>query len=479
MIKDKGRIRTIVSIIIFSLSLSSIVFLASCSDSERNQPYLSPVSTVLINLGNKSGKSAGRMEASMPADITSITITVTGAGMAPITRQFNEPADTVKELTVPSGAVRNFTAIAQSPSVTYVGNTVATLPANQTVSVPIVMVPVPALFANEGSPTEPIYIEANTLPYIGQVGTGRSYYYTNPSSYQYLNINMLQLTDDADLISFTDSSDYSSPLDPLLGQNYCGRTKDEMLFAMGYSGNYYFVVDGNHTKRGAAFVIDCTANDGTKISLPPGTMAVPLKAPVGLTYYIDLLAGVPNYFTAFVEEGKQHWINLYEYFGTAVTTVSDSLFYDTPNVSNTFIPDNNVIFFNIQGDILGSPYIEIVASEGTQGEPVELFPSASSDYGRANFCMAGALTPSYYRFPVNPSAEYLISLSSATNNINWTIYNNPDFTNNIVASFTDTTGNEQSGGNFTSGYIYIRVEDAEDVGSDYGGATFILYITPI
>ncbi len=492
MIKNQGCARTIASIIVFSMTLSSLLFLVSCSDYERNHPYLSPFSTVLINLGNKSSKIPGRMEASMPADITLITITVTGAGMAPIITQFTEPTDTVKELTVPSGAARNFTAVAQSPSVTYVGNTVASLPAGQTVSVPIVMVvsTIPPVFRSEGTPSRPVEITVNdATPHVGQVNTGRSYYRATISdTFDSYIIKVSYMTGDVDLFGFGNDNMYTTQESPIFLANYCGRTKDETLDATTFIGDYYFVIDGSHTQFGAAYTVECL---GVNVSLsiwPTGTIADPLLFPVGLMGDANrarMDSSFNNYCMALVDPGRQYWINIYEYSDSLFTSIYSTILFNDPLpvIDTTFISPTNIAYFTETGTSVDSEYRTVItANEGTAAMPVDLHPSTSFDYKRANYCMVGASPhSSYYRIPVDPEFSYNLSLTSEdlsiTNNINLYVYADSSF-ENPIHTFTDTISYEMEIGQFPSGYVYVRAEDVSDTGSFYG-ATFILDIQPI
>jgi hypothetical protein len=472
-----------------SVFIASFIFaaiqLTSCSDSERKMPYITNLTTVLINLGNASKKSTTRMEAAMPSGITTITITVTGPDMAPISKTIS-PLQSLIELSVPSGAARNFTAVATSPAMTYTGNTVATLPAGIIVSVPILMIPASPVYTNEGSADTPIEIPANSDTYNGHVGTGKSYYYTNPGSSLYLTVSIKDLTDDADLISYYNDSSFVSSEAPNFPLNYCGRLKDEKVTTSSFGDrNYYFIVDGSHTRAGASFTIRSSAY-GTSTTPPPNIYLpdYPGLVSVGIPMLSRITTpDFANYYTAVVNPGRQYWINGHDYsIDTTTTVYQDPLYTSVIGTwlwpSNTFTAAVSTVYYTATGIAGNSFTLEMVANEGTAAAPIDLFPSDNMNYKRANYCIVGGLSlGSYYRFPAAAGQCYAVSIDSIINknNVNIYVYDSPDFVTPIASiPTTDYIGEVSALSN--SGYIYVRILPFE-LGTIVG-ATYLLSVTP-
>lgn len=193
-----------------------------------------------------------------------------------------------------------------------------------------------------------------------------------------------------------------------------------------------------------------------------------------------------NYCMALVDPGRQYWINIYEYSDSIFTSIYSTILFNDPLpiIDTTFISPTGFVYFTETGTSSDGDYLTVItANEGTVAMPVDLYPSTSFDYQRANYCMVGATQSSYYRFPVDPSREYYLSITSEdtsiANNINLYVYDDVFFLNELY-SFPDTISNEFINiGQFPSGYIYVRADDYPDVGGSFYGATFIIDIRPI
>ncbi|HOD16051.1 MAG TPA: hypothetical protein PLL11_16255 [Spirochaetota bacterium] len=305
--------------VIMAIFIAPIMFLASCSDSEQRLTNGDAMSKVILNLGGATASSGGIRAASAPSNITSVNVTVTGAGMTPITVTDTALGGTI-ELSVPAGPARLFAVVITTTDGVYSGTAVASLPAGATVSVPIVMESGGLFgFSNEGSIENPIVLSLDTPSYsftrLGSVGRGKSYYsIVDTGTHDFLNISITALTDDADLVSYAGDPNYYEVVSPNFGQNYCGRTKDESISAFIFPSPYYFVVDGSHTKNGARFMINCIAHNGMVSDGPPIANG-PSDAnivPIGMPYDSRVSDTFSiNYYTSIVKPGTQYWINGY------------------------------------------------------------------------------------------------------------------------------------------------------------------------
>ncbi len=461
----------------------------SCSDSEHRVPPSLLTTRVILDLGGSSGTVDGPRMSSAPPDITSISLTVAGPGMMPISRTYAPPFPDTINLSVQSGPARTFTAVAAAPDVTYSGTAVANLPAGETVSVPIVMTA--NGFASEGTPDEPILIPNDGTPVIGRVGTDTSYYYTDHGLFTHLDIAVKEMTDDADLLDYTGDNSFQNFPVITFGVNYCGRGKDEWIFHFTGTppfGYYYFAVDGRHTANGAAYIITADVHGGAVVEIPVGSIASPLIVPVGL--HIDTgirSSSVPpyvNYYTAAVDAGKEYWINMYGNDPTTYTTIYQDPGFITEIGGDTFTATGSMVFFTASGEGTDNFPLEVTTGEGSIEEPVELYPDEELSWGlqrRANYCMVGGeYSSSYYRFPITMMGTYQIQVTSLYGNIgdvDLYVYSDPSFDAGslVGSSATPGTGEEslfQGSSSFPDGSIYVEVMDNGGTGS-----TFILSVT--
>lgn len=481
----RNRIFQSASSVMVTIALIMPVFILSCSDSEHRIPPALLTTRVILDLGGASDTGDGPMKSSAPPDITSIALAVTGPGMMPISRTYFPPFEDTITLSVQSGPVRTFTAVALSPTVTYSGSAVADLPAGQTVSVPIVMSA--DGFASEGSPDEPILIPNDGTPYIGRVGTDTSYYYTDYGSFTHLDITMKEMTDDADLLDYSNNSTFTPPPTITFGINYCGRGKDEGISY--YTGTppfgyYYFAVDGSHTVNGAAYIITSRVHSGSVSDISIGDSLSPLVVPVGLQVDTGIRDfSIPpfiNFYTTMVEAGTQYWINMYGNDPGTVTTVYEDPTFSTVIGSSSFTAPGSLVFFTASGSVIDSFPLEVTTNEGSIDEPVELCPDEEYLAGRANYCMVGGdYSSSYYRFPITAVGTYEILVTSLYGNmgdVDLYVYSDPSFdAGSLVGSSTnigDGIDEEVWGNSFPDGNIYVEVRDMRG-----SGATYIVSVT--
>lgn len=482
----KSLFNRIISLTLFSLLPAIMIvtplFLStSCSDSERRMSNGDAMSTVLINLGTPSHSKSGPMAASAPSNIISVTVTVTGPGMPPMSSTYNAVSGTI-DLSVPSGPSRIFAVVVMTTDSVYSGKAIASLPAGATVSVPVVM-EYGALTG--GTIDNPLFLPAGFAVYPGSVGKGKTYYYTDPGTHAFLELAISGLTDDADLISYSDDATYSAMTYPQFGQTYCGRNKDESISTSGGGGPYYFVVDGSHTKLGARFLIKCLAHDGIVVGPSNvGTMLEPNIVPVGLPYntrvaWDSILLINADFYSSIVKPGTQYWVNTYPYEPTNLTTIyMGPLFTNPLPGTNTFTAPGSLACYGITNVSFANTFtLEVVASEGTRMNPIDLYPDEEFMAGRANYCMVGGgYGSSYYRFPISGIyfSSYIIRVSSILGGVGMYVYNGPSFTemDQINASNNSGTTDEVVGvilSDFPDGYVYVEVYD--DNGS---GSTFVL-----
>ncbi|MBN2078924.1 MAG: hypothetical protein JW838_08155 [Spirochaetes bacterium] len=461
--------------VMVAIALIMPVFILSCSDSEHRIPPALLTTRVILDLGGSSGTGDGPRMASAPIDLLSISISVAGPGMMPISLSFTAPFPDTIQLSVPSGPARAFTAVAVTPDTTYLGTAVANLPAGETVSVPIIMTA--AVFTSEGTPDEPILIPNDGTPYIGRVGTGRSYYRTDQGSFNFLNILITEQTDDADLLGFAGDSTFSdiNIVYPVFGANYCGRGKDESINSLSHVGYYYFIVDGSHTSGGAVFVISCMAHNGMVGDIMVGSIVSPIVVPVGIQVQTGLRdISVPpyiNYYTSAVVTGTQYWINLYGNLLDTVTTAYRDATFSTIIGGTSFTAAGKNVFFTASGSTTDNFDLEVTATEGTPSRPVTIYPDELFGSGRANYCMVGGEgASSYYRMPVNfIDAMYEIMVTDFWGDVDLFVYDSASFDEPVASS--ETIGNgvieEAWGDLFPEGCIYIRVVDMSGTGSTF------------
>jgi hypothetical protein len=477
----------VLSALALFLLAGPLFILTSCSDTERRMIGNEAMSTVLINLGTSKSSTSGRMAATAPENITTVTVTVTGPGMTPIVKTLSTAPPTI-DLSVPSGPARLFSAVVTTTNGIYAGTALASLPAGSTVSVPIVMRFGGAIgFKNEGSPTDPVFVESSlmgSITHIGQVGTGYSYYYMDPGIYEMVDVSIKELTDDADLWGYGFSTVPNfAEMEPLqFKKNFCGRTKDENIFSSNPGGGsmYYFAIDGSHTKAGARYVIVCTRNNGLVTGPPPiGTSYGPIIVPVGLPYDTRVVPTDLNYYTSVVMPGRTYWINSYfKDFPFTITLYQDNFVTALPG--NTFTAMLPFIFYDVEGQEMETTLtVEVVANEGSPAAPVELYSDEFYQTGRANFCMVGgAGGSSYYRVRVSGEffLGYRIKVTSIQGDVSLTVYRSGSFASPDLFDFSNTslTGDEEVSGtlsDFPDGYAYIKVSDMNGSGS-----TFVLNV---
>ncbi len=121
-----------------ALALAPLIMAASCSDPEQRLTSGDAMSTVILDLGEAPADTEGPNLAQAPAGIVSVSVTVTGPGMSPIS--FTETTiDGVRALSIPAGPARVFSVRVQTLDEFFIGTAAAHLPAGATVSVPIVM----------------------------------------------------------------------------------------------------------------------------------------------------------------------------------------------------------------------------------------------------------------------------------------------------------------------------------------------------
>ncbi|TFH38341.1 MAG: hypothetical protein E4G96_10605 [Chrysiogenales bacterium] len=279
---------------------------------------------------------------------------------------------------------------------------------------------------------------------------------------------------------------------PNFGVNYCGRTRNE-YWNNGFPDNdYYFVVDGSHTKFGARFVIRCLAHSGSFVTPPNiGTMSAPNSVPVGFPYstrVADLLenGGIANYYTTAVKTGTQYWINTYPDEPSNITTVYLGPLFANPLSpgTSTFNATNLATCFGITNASFENSFtLEVVAHEGTQAHPVLLYPNEDEliSTGRANYCMVGGGSgSSYYRFPVaTPKPPYInnyyVNVTSVLGDVSLRVFNGPSFDEaspDLIGSSdnpgtSDEDVSTQTTDVFADGYLYVRVDDASGTGSTF------------
>lgn len=470
-----------------ALFLVTVILIASCSNSEQRLPAGDTMSKVIINIGGSDASGGSRMAGMAPSNITSVSVTVTGAGMTPMSVTDTVLAGTI-ELSVPAGPSRLFAVVVTTIDAVYSGTAVASLPAGTTVSVPIVM-EYGGLFglSNEGSIENPVLISLDentyTSTWMGTVGKGISYYsVVDPGSHTFLNISITALTDDADLISYAGDSNFYEMLSPNFGQNYCGRTHDEAVSASSFSSPYYFVVDGRHTKTGARFMITCIAHDGMKIGNPPmGTILNPNIVPVGLPYSSAVSMAEPiNYYVSLVKAGTQYWINGYDFDSSSQIFAYDSAAFTTP-INPPITSTGNIIGFTASESVSTTDNftLEVVANEGTDTNPIKLYASDIFDIERTNYCMVGGgYGNSYYRVPISTYDFYAIGLTDIKNDIDLTVYSGPSFSSPEEIGLSTNSGTESEAvtlpindGDLPDGNLYIKVSDNNGAGS-----TFILNV---
>lgn len=473
--------------LIMAIFIAPIMFLASCSDSEQRLTNGDAMSKVILNLGGATASSGGIRAASAPSNITSVNVTVTGAGMTPISVTDTALGGTI-ELSVPAGPARLFAVVVTTADGVYSGTAVASLPAGTTVSVPIIMESGGLFgFSNEGSIENPIVISLDSPSFsftrLGSVGKGKSYYsIVDTGTHDFLNLSITALTDDADLISYEGDPNYFEVLSSNFGQNYCGRTKDEFISAFIFPSPYYFVVDGSHTKSGARFMINCIAHNGMVTGGPPiGTPATPNLVPVGLPYESVVTLVEPyNHYVSMVSNGKPYWVNGYDFEGTYTLQAFIDPGYLNPQ-SLPITVASNVIFFRVNEIVASQDLfnLEVVTHEGTETNPVELYASDIFDEGRANFCMVGGGSgSSYYRVPIDILDFYEVRLSSLSNDIGLAVYSGPSFSSPEQLGMSNYSGTSDENvafdildGDLPDGNMYIKVSD-----SNGSGATFVLSV---
>ncbi len=477
--------------LVMALFIAPVMFLASCSDSEQRLTNGDAMSKVILNLGGASASSGDRMAASAPSNITSVSITITGPGMPPMTTTDTTLGGTI-ELSVPAGPARLFAVEVTTINGVYSGTAIASLPAGTTVSVPIIMQPGGLFGGNQGTAENPVVISLDESQYytstmIGTVGKGKSYYSISDSgTHTFLNISISALTDDADLISYGGDGNFNELVAPNFGQTYCGRTKDEFLNESGPPNPYFFVIDGSHTKNGARFMINCMAHNGMVTDGPPIRTALdPNIVPIGLPYDSRVADSIPestNFYLSIVKPGVQYWINGYNLGICTIQPFQDPLFTIPGTIP--FTAGFQPAFFTVQNMSIPANIsftLEVVANEGTKTNPVELFPNEDevNTTGRANYCMVGgAYGSSYYRFPVTlPKPSYLyFYIITAQNNlpngdVSLAIYDGPSFDEYEQIAIVETTGQteffETFSYDFPNGYIYVQVTDSTGNGSTF------------
>ncbi|MBN2158089.1 MAG: hypothetical protein JW807_01745 [Spirochaetes bacterium] len=476
----QSRMRSYYIVVVFCLIAAAA--LSSCSDSESRLPFKSDSTKVIIDLGSKPKSGDMRLSAA-PTGITSIKITVTGPGMALLERDFS-PLNTVVELNIPSGLMRVFRVVVRTSEVEYVGTAVWNLGAGQTVSVPVAM-----LFSgylSEGTPGAPIVLETSGT-YVGRVGTGKSYYMTNYTGFSVHQVSLYDMSDDADLISYGEDSTFTSYVAPNFGLNLCGLTEsetEEYMFDGTVSKDYYFVVDGSHTKHGATFIINTFAHNGGLVGpTPPGTPSNPRWVAVGRPYSTSVTStnGYLNYYYSDIEMGREYSVNLREIDVTNQLSVYQDQFV-TEYATNPFTAADSAVYFmadNSSGGANDNFYIEVVASEGSAAGPVEIFADESYGVGRAHYCMVcGNGSSSYYRMQIaNRALTFNISATQIFGDIDLYVYDNPSFTGTPLGSSTNGPQTDETvivnGSSSADGYFYIRIDDMEGAASP-SGSTFIL-----
>jgi hypothetical protein len=466
--------------------------LVSCSNSERRMPGDS-TTTVLLKIGGSSLTKSGPMASSAPSDINAVSVTVTGAGMAPLSFSYTSVPGTI-DIEVPSGPARVFVVVVTTASgAIYSGTAIASLPAGQTVSVPVVMEPGAPISLNEGTKDNPVYVPMNSS-LVGKVGTGTSYYYTNPGSDTNLSIGISDLTDDADLFSYQVDSTFDpySLVNPNFGVNYCGRTKNESVsdsffpdgFALTYPGQYYyFTVDGSHTKHGAGYVI--TVMGSAVVNDLPGTILNPKVVPVGLPFSSYVASPTwQNYYMSVAKPGTQYWINLYGAMYASVKIYTDPTYIvqtTNPVTPSALLPG---LFFMAQGLSMPDSFtLAVVANEGSINNPIELYPDETFGMGRANYCMVGGNTgSSYYKVPITgmsngmPVLGYEVSVTSILSDVDLYIYSDSGFTTQISGGASQNTGTSDEVlypifTYFPDECMYIEVRD-----NNGSGSTFVLSV---
>jgi hypothetical protein len=477
------RIRPFSYISLLSLAIT-LAFAISCSDSESRFPYTLGMTKVIMDLGlggSASKSASGARMSAAPTGITSITVTVSAPDMAPQSYSFDATATSI-DMKIPSGQLRQFIVVAETPEMVYSGKAVATLPPDTTVSVPVVMTAGLPINLPEGTILNPTKITANSGPYIGHVGTGRSYYTTDRLAGDlYLSVTVKNMTDDVDLLSWGEGPGFISiPSSPLFGETYCGRTKDETLNSD--LVRYYFAIDGSHTTAGATYVIICTSTGNSTVPPPsPGIFENPILVPTGFPFSARTVGDAeytPSYYYAHTVPDKVYSLRMSGHDPMTYSFLYSNRLYTEsigdimdPFTAYSFTAPSNTLYFNIVNSnfLAETITMELVANEGTPSNPVRLFADETWFGRRANFCMVGPGGRSYYRIPANRfPPSYMVYVSEALNsnitvNVYTDMHNEPPF---ITVSSTSEYSQSVFADN---GFIYLEVIDNSGTGS-----TFIL-----
>jgi hypothetical protein len=249
---------------------------------------------------------------------------------------------------------------------------------------------------------------------------------------------------------------------------------------------YYFSVDGSHTKRGAGYLISTTVDAVINDTLI-GTLLDPRIVTVGLPYPSVVKQTDPiNYYFAAVKKGTQYWVNGYDFDMIPTISIFNSLNFTSP-VTSPFVAGYYAVTFLVNEIFTGPDdnfTLEVVADEGTQENPIELYPNEDQMFsaGRANFCMVGGLGDftgsSYYKFPVTiPTPSYINNYKVATQNsltgsdVDLYVFSDPNFETEIGSSTSTGTANEScytnNGIPLDYGYIYVRVDDITGNGESF------------
>ncbi len=401
--------------------------------------------------------------ASSPTDITTVTATVTGPGMTPVIKTLSTSGLAV--LMVPAGDSRLISVVCNTsiPVRNYEGSMMMGLSGGQVAPVTIAMSEV--INGCQGSPSSPFFLPATmggATYQLCYVDTGVSYYYTTElGSDHYIAVQITEMSDDVDAVSYGDDSSFAT----VDSRPSYGRKKDEGVgFSQAGPNNFYFTLDGSstgyHTRHsGATYTITISSSSGGLV-MPwcEGTADQPKFIQAGCEYsgQVNDSCGTSYYYTTVKPGTSRFNLNSSSY---TPQVYSDRFVTPSPD-QVTFISERD-LYFTVHSDSGDGFFsLEVVTAEGSPISPIYLFPD------KTNYCQ-NLNGSSYYIFEVTPGSSYEVMCDNISHGANLYVYDDASFSSLIGSDETADTDKILPDMSSPNGILGVRVSDTGGVGNTF------------